>query len=159
MTTFTTKPILTAKQPDSVDFGSLLGNPMFSNGPSLTDQFGDIYQAIPVDIGYSPPRTVTTTAVNADRIAASEKSSGSWFQSIADWSHKFDQKIIDTIAPNSKFSSANPASVVDIKSPSSRAKDSVTSALWKIGFAVVALFIGFMFIKALAARGAAKALA
>ena len=155
---------------DPNSFGDALtvarfGPPVPHNAPAMPDQYGNPYVSLPVHFVHNNSQPDSNPVIAANRMAAQAASELSWWEKLKAWSHATDQRLIDTYAPMSKFSSANPEKIVTIHSPSSRvgaaasrAKGAITSAMWKLAFVVVLMFIGYFFIKAYAAKqGAALA--
>ena len=126
------------------------------NAPAMPDQYGDPYVSLPVDFVFTNTQPDSNPVIARHRMAAQAASEKSWWESLKAWSHSLDQKLIDTVAPMSKFSSANPAKVITIRSPSARAGGALTGALWKLAFIVVIVFVGYFFIKAYAAKQGAS---
>ena len=150
---------------DPNSFGDALtvarfGPPVPQNAPAMPDQYGNPYVSLPVHFVHNNSQPYSNPVIAANRMAAQAASELSWWGKLKAWSHATDQRLIDTYAPMSKFSSANPEKVIAIRSPSSRVGAVASRVAWKLAFVVVLLFIGYFFVKAYAAKqGAALATA
>lgn len=137
---------------------TLVPKPMFSNGPSQADQFGDPYQAVPVEFFHTADLSVPNTSVNAARIASTEQAQSTWTQRLSDFWQRTKASVLNLTPAGPLYtgvtaaSAARPAAAAAAKNAGS----AVSGWLWKAAFVIIVLFVGYFFLKTVAVRYAGK---
>lgn len=133
---------------------ALRREPMFTNGDSQRDQFGDPYRAVPVEFYHVATTTVPNAAINAARIASVDDAEKSWSQRAGEFFGKTKAIVskIFAFSPVVQVARATSAAPEAAK----KSVEAVKRSLWKLAFLVVLVFVGYFFMKTVAVRYAGK---
>lgn len=134
-------------------------NQILGNGPSIANQYGELYVSGPQDFVHTAAPPPSNAVKAGARIGGQEEASLSWWKIGFGKFDEYTSKLPWWFAPTQTLKvTTSSAKIVGkgVVEGAAKVKDGAKSVLWKVAFVLIALFVGYFFLKALAVRGAAK---